>query len=147
MKYCEAKQGRTFIIRLEDGDILHEAIEAFAKEHSVTSAAVIAVGGADMNSRLIVGPERGRAEKIIPMTHVLENVSEVTGTGTIFPDADGNPVLHMHMAFGREDKTVTGCVRAGVKTWHVLEVVLIELIGSSAVRRPDAATGFKLLQP
>jgi len=147
MKYCEAKQGRTFIIRLEDGDILHEAIEAFAKEHSVTSAAVIAVGGADMNSRLIVGPERGRAEKIIPMTHVLENVSEVTGTGTIFPDADGNPVLHMHMAFGREDKTVTGCVRAGVKVWHVMEVILFELTDNTAKRVHDPVTGFSLMRP
>ena len=32
MKYSEAKQGRTFIIRLEDGDILHEKIEEFARE-------------------------------------------------------------------------------------------------------------------
>ena len=29
MKYSEAKQGRVFIIRLEDGDVLHESIEAF----------------------------------------------------------------------------------------------------------------------
>ena len=38
MKYSEAKQGRVFIIRLEDGDILHESIEAFAREHSIKAA-------------------------------------------------------------------------------------------------------------
>ena len=36
---------------------------------------------------------------------------------------------------------------AGVKVWHVLEVVLTELVGSTARRRPDSATGFELLEP
>ena len=35
MKYSQAKQGRTFIIRLEDGDIVHEEIEKFAREKSI----------------------------------------------------------------------------------------------------------------
>jgi predicted DNA-binding protein with PD1-like motif len=30
MKYSEAKPGRIFVIRLEDGEIVHEVIEAFA---------------------------------------------------------------------------------------------------------------------
>ncbi len=147
MKYCQAQQGRTFILRLEDGEILHETIEQFARDHGIKSAALIALGGADAGSRLVVGPESGRAEKIVPMTRMLENVCEVTGTGTIFPDAQGEPVLHMHMACGREDRTVTGCVRAGVKIWHVLEVVMMELTGHAAMRRHDAATGFALLDP
>lgn len=29
MKYSEAKQGRIFVIRLEDGDIVHEELERF----------------------------------------------------------------------------------------------------------------------
>jgi len=45
MKYSQAHFGRTFILRLEDGEILHEEIEAFAAEHSVKAAAVILVGG------------------------------------------------------------------------------------------------------
>jgi predicted DNA-binding protein with PD1-like motif len=147
MKYCEAKQGRTFILRLEDGDIVHESIEAFAREHAIQSAALIILGGADVRSRLVVGPEHGRAEKIVPMIHELQDVCEVSGVGTIFPDKDGNPVLHMHMACGRNDQTVTGCVRAGVKVWHVMEVVLFELIDNTAQRVHDPITGFALLQP
>ena len=54
MKYSEAKQGRTFVLRLEDGEILHECVEKFAREKGVSSGAVIAVGGADAGSRLIV---------------------------------------------------------------------------------------------
>jgi hypothetical protein len=38
-------------------------------------------------------------------------------------------------------------VRTGVRTWHVLEVVLTEIAGSTARRLPDATTGFKLLVP
>jgi predicted DNA-binding protein with PD1-like motif len=147
MKYCQARQGRTFIIRLEDGDIVHESIEAFAKEQSIQSAALIIVGGADKGSRLVVGPQDGRAEKIVPMMHQLENVHEVAGTGTIFPDAKGDPVLHMHMACGRNDEAVAGCVRSGVVVWHIMEIVLFELIDNSAKRAYDAATGFDLLQP
>lgn len=147
MKYSEAKQGRTFVIRLEDGDVLHEAIEEFAREKGIKAASLIAVGGADKGSRLIVGPEDGRTPKIVPMPHVLDDVHEISGTGTLFPDDEGRPTLHMHIACGREDKTITGCVRNGVKVWHVMEVILYELLDCSALRMPDKATGFKLLIP
>lgn len=45
MRYSEAKQGRVFVIRLEDGDVLHESIEAFAREHEIQAAGLIALGG------------------------------------------------------------------------------------------------------
>lgn len=147
MKYSEAKQGRVFVIRLEDGDVIHEEIEGFAREKKIAAATLTAVGGADKGSKLIVGPEEARATMICPMTHILKDVHEATGTGTLFPDDDGNPLLHMHLACGRKEKTVTGCVREGVKVWHVMEVILTELTGSTATRRPDPATGFKLLIP
>lgn len=147
MKYSEAGRGRVFVIRLEDGDILHEEIERFVAEKGIRAATLTAVGGVDAGSRLIVGPEEGRVEPVVPMELVLDNVYEATGSGTLFPDEEGAPVLHMHMACGREDRTVTGCVRRGVKVWHVLEIVLTELTESSAVRRYDSVTGFKLLNP
>ena len=53
----------------------------------------------------------------------------------------------MHIACGRKESTITGCVRTGVKTWHVLEIILMELIDTSAVRAIDSATGFELLRP
>ena len=147
MKYSEAKQGRIFVIRLEDGDILHEEIEKFAREKNINAASLIAVGGIDKGSKLVVGPEDGRAENINPVIHVIDNVCEIAGTGTIFPDDEGNPILHMHIACGREDKTITGCVRTGVKIWHVLEIILYEITDTTATRSFEKATGFKLLQP
>lgn len=147
MKYSEAERGRVFVIRLEDGDIIHEEIEKFAQEKSISCAYLTAVGGIDKDSRLVCGPEDGRAETIHPEIINITNVHEVTGTGTIFPDKDGKPSLHMHLACGRYDKTLTGCVRPGVKVWHILEVILVELLNCSAKRLKDKTTGFNLLEP
>lgn len=147
MKYSEAKTGRVFVIRLEDGEILHETIERFARQQGIQAASLIVVGGADAGSKFVVGPAEGRSRPIVPMELVLDNVHEVAGVGTIFPDAAGQPILHMHMAAGRKGESHTGCVRRGVRTWHVLEAVLYELTDSSARRLVDEATGFELLQP
>ncbi|MBM3162670.1 MAG: DNA-binding protein [Chlorobi bacterium] len=147
MKYSEARQGRIFVIRLEDSETVHEQLEQFAREHSIERAQIIIIGGADKGSRLVVGPEESRALPVKPMTHELYDAHEITGTGTIFPDDTGNPVVHLHMACGREENTVTGCIRNGVRVWHVMEVILTELLENTATRQPDPLTGFKLLVP
>lgn len=147
MKYTQAGLGRIFIIRLEDGETVHTEIENFSREHSIRAATVMIVGGADKDSRLITGPVRGREYPTIPVEHILKDVNEAAGVGTIFPDESGKPVLHLHMACGREASTVTGCIRSGVKVWHVMEVILIELTDCSPVRVHDSKTGFTLLDP
>ena len=147
MKYSEAKPGRIFVIRLEDGEIVHEVLEQFARDHAIRAAAIIIIGGADAGSKLVVGPEQGRAATIVPMEQILDNVYEIAGAGTIFPDAEGNPVLHCHIACGRKTATITGCVRNGVKVWQVMEVMLFELVGTTGARVLDPKTGFKLLEP
>jgi predicted DNA-binding protein with PD1-like motif len=132
---------------LEDGEILHETIEAFARKQDIRAAACIVLGGADEGSKLVVGPESSRALPVTPMEHLLAGTSEAAGVGTIFPGGDGKPVLHMHIACGREGSTVTGCVRRGVKVWHVMEIILWELTGNDAKRVLEKTTGFELLQP
>lgn len=147
MKYSEARVGRVFVIRLEDGEIIHDIIEEFALEHGIERAALIALGGADEGSRLVVGPEEGRAQPIVPMEHVLNGVHEMAGVGTLFPGEKGRPVLHLHVAGGRDGEAVAGCVRSGVRVWHVAEVIIWELVGSTGRRALDPATGFELLVP
>ena len=147
MKAGQAEAGRVFILRLEDGDILHEKVESFAAEKGISRATVTAVGGVDAGSRLVVGPAEGRVNPPEPMVLELTDVHEAQGTGTIFPNESGAPILHMHLSCGRNSDTVTGCVRSGVKVWHVLEVILTELTGSGASRRVDEETGFELLVP
>jgi predicted DNA-binding protein with PD1-like motif len=147
MRFSEARQGRVFVLRLEDGDILHECVERFAREHQVRTAAVIALGGADGGSRLVVGPESDRGTPVVPAELALSAMHEATGTGTLLPDAHGQPHLHMHMAFGRREETKVGCTHRGVRIWHVMEVVVFELVGSSAHRELDPVTGLELMVP
>jgi predicted DNA-binding protein with PD1-like motif len=147
MKYAQARQGRIFVIRLEDGEVVHEVIENFAMQQSIRGATLIVIGCADEGSTLVVGPRVGRTLPIDPMTHILQNVHEVAGVGTIFPDDEGKPVLHMHMACGRRAETSTGCVRRGVRVWHVMEIILFEILDSTGVRLLEPASGFKLLNP
>lgn len=148
MKYTEGKEGRVFVIRLEDSEILHESIEKFAIENNINAASVSVVGGVDKGSILIVGPQEGRAKTIVPTELVLDNVYEATGSGTIFPNVKGEPILHLHISCGRNNNsTITGCVRRGVKIWHVLEVIINEITDCSAKRVLDENTGFELLQP
>jgi len=147
MKFSEARQGRVFILRLEDGDIVHEVIEQFALDQGIKAASLMVVGGADDDSHLVVGPEEDRGLPLNPMELALKHAHEVTGTGTLFCDEDGMPLLHMHMACGRNEETITGCIRAGVKVWHIMEVVLFELIDTGAKRVVELPLGLKLLQP
>ena len=148
MKSSPAQSGRVFVLRLEDGEIVHECLERFAAENGIARAVLTLHGGADAGSALVTGPREDRSPPpIAPQTTTLDHVHEVVGTGTIFPDENGAPILHVHLACGRGERTVTGCIRTGVKVWHVLEVVLTELVGSTARRLPDPATGFELLVP
>lgn len=147
MKYSEAEQGRIFVIRLEDGEVLHEVVEKFAADRGVERAYLIAVGGAGPGSTLVTGPRDPDARPVPPLTRVLEAVHEIAGVGTLFPGSDGRPLLHIHLACGREAETVTGCGRTGVRVWQVAEVILVELTGTDARRKLDEETGFELLQP
>ena len=53
----------------------------------------------------------------------------------------------MHIASGRKQSTITGCVRKGVRVWHVMEVILFELVDTGASRVADTQTGFELVKP
>jgi predicted DNA-binding protein with PD1-like motif len=147
MKYSGAHLGRVFVIRLEHGDKLPAAIESFAAEHGVLRGLCVLVGGINDGGRIVVGPEDGEVSPPVPVLFGIEGVHEIAGIGTIFPDREGRPVLHMHAALGREGITRTGCIRPGVEVWQVGEVILLELTENTARRLEDRATGFELLEP
>jgi uncharacterized protein len=146
MQYSEGRIGRIFVLRLEGGERLPDAIEDFAENHGITGAMAVYVGGAQDRSRLVVGPEAGRGDVIIPLIHALEGIQEVLGVGTLFPDETGKPVLHMHAATGREGKATVGCTRAGMEVWLVGEVVLLEILGAEGQRKKNPQNEFKLLE-
>jgi predicted DNA-binding protein with PD1-like motif len=80
----------------------------------------------------------------VPIERALHDVHD-GGRGTIFPDENGRPVLHLHAASGRDDQVTAGCIHTGVRTWVVGEAVVIELTGSQSARRVDPSTGFEVL--
>ncbi len=145
MQYSEGKLGRIFTLRLEDGERLPDVLESFAGEQNLQAALVFFLGGAQHGSKVVVGPEAGK-KTVVPMIHILQGIQEVLAVGTIFPNEAGKPVMHLHAASGREGGATVGCTRAGVEVWLVGEVIILEILGTSGVRRKDLETGFELLQ-
>ena len=145
MKVSEGRLGRVFVIRLEDGDVIPACIENFAEENGVSVGQVIMVGGIG-GGQVVVGPRRTDEMPPEPMLLPLDGAHEVVGVGVIAPDAKGKPKLHIHAALGRSGKTTTGCLRPGVTTWIVVEAIIFEILGTDAIRVPNAQTRFELLQ-
>jgi predicted DNA-binding protein with PD1-like motif len=77
----------------------------------------------------------------------VDSAHEVVGVGVLAPGEDSKPVLHIHAALGRSGHTMTGCLRPGVTTWLVGEVILYEILGTKAVRVMDKKSGIALLEP
>ncbi len=146
MRYSEGKTGRVFVIRLEDEDKLPEAIESFARKNNIQRGMCILVGGIREGGKIVVGPEDSESMPIVPLVFNLKGVHEICAVGTIFPDSDGNPRLHMHAALGREGKAKAGCIRLGIEVWRLGEVIVLEIIDNTA-HREDTAAGFKMLEP
>lgn len=146
MKAAEGKIGRVFILRMDDGDEMPGSIETFAKEKGVRVGYVSFVGGIGAG-KIVTGPRDPATRPVDPMMTEIENAHEVAAVGVLAPDEAGNPVLHMHGAFGRETQTLSGCMRPGVKTWLVGEVILYEILGTGSMRIRDEAAGFSRLEP
>ena len=138
--------GRIFIIRLHDGDRIPDVLEGFAETQQIKNALCFYLGGAKENSRIVVGPKNGDALPPQAMSTLLKGVHEAVGVGTIFQNEKGKPKLHMHAAFGRQQETVTGCVRLGVYVWQIGEVIIFELADAQAKREVDEKTGFEFLE-
>ncbi|EPR39357.1 protein of unknown function DUF296 [Desulfovibrio sp. X2] len=144
MLVSEGRIGRVFVVRLEDGDRLPDALEALAAEKKLAAGVCMLLGGA-REGRLVTGPLDGEAAQIRPIIESFGEVHEMAALGTIFPDAEGTPRLHMHGSFGRANATRTGCMRQGVDVWRLAECVVIEVLDADMVRKVDPAFGFEVL--
>ncbi len=145
MQFSEGRVGRVFVVRLEDGEKVPDAIESFALQKGLERALVILLGGVQDGSRIVVGPDAAHLEAIVPLTYALTGIQEIAGVGSLFPGEAGKPVLHLHAAVGREGGASVGCARAGLTVWLVGEVILLEIVGSAARREKDPKSGMELL--
>ena len=148
MNVAEGTIGRVFVLRLEHGERLPDCVEAFALERGLSRAFCALVGGVG-NGTIVTGPVAGPDGKAamppVPVLTALIGTQEVAAVGTLFPDAEGRPRLHMHGAFGHGEEARVGCIRPGIDVWTIGEFLIIELLGLGMTRRRDPATGFELL--
>jgi len=144
MKGTEGRIGRVFVIRLEHGDVVPTCIERFAEEKGISVGHAILVGGLG-GGEIVVGPRRSEERPPEPMFLPVDGAHEVAAVGVLAPGENGKPVLHIHGALGRSGSTITGCLRPGVTTWVVGEVILYEILGASVARIKDEESGFALL--
>ncbi len=142
MQIGEGTVGRVFVLRLEDGERLPDAVEAVARRRRIGAALVLLVGGA-RNGRLVTGPKR-----TVPVPDVWTRAfaagHEMLGVGTLFRGETG-PQLHLHAALGRRGRTLAGCIRLGIRAYLIAEIVILEIRGLRAARVRDPRSGFHLL--
>jgi len=144
MKYTEGHIGRVFILRLEDGDLLPQTIEQFAKEKQINHGHVTMIGCVS-SGEVVVGPRKTEEMPPDPMKVPIEGAHETIASGVLVINEQNEPVLHFHGALGRAGRTITGCLREGTKTWLVGEVIIYEILGVNAIRKYEPDSGFVLL--
>lgn len=143
MQYTKGEMGRVFVARVEHGDDLPGELKQLVDKEKV-EAAVFYVIGALKEAALVTGPE----QCALPPTPVWRNFDdcrEIIGVGTMFRDGQ-EPVFHLHGALGRGDTTLVGCIRGTSEVYLMVEVILLELKGTGAVKELDPANGLKLLK-
>jgi len=143
MKYQTGETGRVVVARFDDGDnILHGLIE-IAKKEGIKAGVVYLVGGMK-RGRFVVGPD---SEKMppIPVWRELNESHEIVGLGTIFWERD-EPKIHLHGTYAKRDSVKAGCMRENAETFLVLEAIIMELKGITAVRELDPTSGLVLLK-
>lgn len=132
MKYFIAKEtGRTFILRMERGDLLREKIAELCKEEKIHEA-VISSGIAtfdivNMQMSNTVGFPMGY--DVLKLQEPLELASL---DGTII-----NTEPHIHGVIGNANRTWAGHLLNGCRILYLGEIVIQELLSEPLIRSAD----------
>ncbi|MGA7828958.1 MAG: DUF296 domain-containing protein [Geobacteraceae bacterium] len=143
MKYQQGEIGRIFVVRFEDGDDVIGGLVELAVKENLRAGSFQLVGGMK-RGRFVVGPEQEEMPPV-PVWRELEESHEILGFGTIFRQGDV-PKVHLHGAYGKGDMVRVGCLRESSEAFLVLEAVIMEITGVSAVREFDPVSGMVLLK-
>jgi len=143
MKYQLGEAGRIAVARFEDGENVLQGLIDIAKKEDIRAGVIYLVGGMK-GGRFVVGPEKEDLPPV-PIWREIRESHEVLGLGTIFWQND-EPKIHFHGAFGKRDDVRVGCLREMSETFLVLEAIVIEIKGVTAVRAFDPASGLALLK-
>ncbi len=144
MRVSEGRLGRVFLLRLDDGDAIPDAIEGFAAREGVAAAQVVLLGAA-ASGKLVAGPRDAAVGPAEPMLLPVDGVHEVLGVGLLAPDEAGMPRLHIHGVLGRGEVALAGCMRYGVNAWCMIEAVVTEILSTGARRVLDTELAVSVL--
>ncbi|WP_018086613.1 PPC domain-containing DNA-binding protein [Desulfurispora thermophila] len=142
MQYSQGAAGRFFVVRVEHGEDLLQAVKDLARRENIRQAVFWAIGALGQ-ARLVVGP----GEAVLPPEPVWREVNEpgeILATGNIFWD-EHEPIIHLHASWCRGDTVLTGCVREKATVYLMAEVFVWELAGLEAARQFDQRLGLKAL--
>lgn len=142
MQYREGSMGRIIVAKVEHGDDLLLELKKILEAEKIESALMFMIGAVGSSS-LVVGPENCTVPPE-PVWRKLRDGYEILGIATVFGDGS-RPVIHLHASLGRGDQPVTGCLRKDTQVYLVVEVIILEILGSDAIRTLDGITGLNLL--
>jgi len=131
--------GRSWAIKLTEGDEVVSSLTEFARQHRVRAASFTAIG---VFSSVIWGffdREAGAYEK----TALQEDVEVLALVGNV-STMDGAPVLHAHVTVAGRDGRARGGHLLEAHVWPTLEVMVTEL-PEMLERAVEAETGLALL--
>lgn len=142
MKYKELQEGRSFVLRLDNGENLLEELLTFFQEQRLQGA-VFWVLGALEKGQLVGGPQTASLPPE-PINITFNDTREIVGWGNIARVMEGSPKIHLHMSAGRNDHTYTGCLRKKGQVFLTSEIYLREII-NFPVRKKEMSSGIELL--
>ncbi|AEB10160.1 PPC domain-containing DNA-binding protein [Desulfobacca acetoxidans] len=142
MRVQEGRPGRLFLLTFQHGEDLIQEICQFAVRENIR-AAWIQFLGALKQGRLVTGPEKPQLPPK-PVWREFSQAWEVVGIGNLFWE-DNAPKVHVHVALGKGDATIMGCLRLENEIYLVAEALLVELTGLNLCRRLDPDLGVSML--
>lgn len=142
MQYQTGSVGRVIVAKIEHGDDLLQEINNLLKVEEIGSALMFMIG-ALQSGTIVVGPETCSVPPQ-PVWREFTDGREILGIATVFSQ-EGTPAVHLHASLGRGDQVLTGCIRKNAKVYLVVEVIILELLGTGARRSQDPLIGMELL--
>jgi predicted DNA-binding protein with PD1-like motif len=144
MNYSVGRPGRVIVARFDHGEEIVSGMKKLVGESGVNSGVIFFLG-ALRAGETVAGP---REDTLPPVPHWLsfDHTREVVGIGTVFP-AGGEPAIHLHGALGRGEESFMVCLRRMAEVYLILEVIILEILGTPAIRVKDPNSDIRLLKP
>ena len=137
MKYANLDD-RTFALRLEPGDDIHESVQQFCQDNRIDNASIQGIGSVD-SPTLAHYTMKTKQFKDLRLEGILE-VTALLGNVAL---ADGKPFAHMHVTVSDDSMNVRAGHLVQGTCSATLELILTQY-PSHHWKQDDAAIGLKV---